>query len=220
MHGIAPSTMHHAQMLWDFMSLRQPCTAADAILCLGSNDIQVPRVGARLWQEKWAPYLIMSGGLAHQHDLAATGWSQPEADVFSREARHAGVPRDAILCERAARHTGDNFRLTRCLAEESGIMVSGRLIIVAKPYMTRRAQATAEMAWPEVETIVQCEDVELISYLHRWQDPQRILHLMVGDMQRIMVYPERGFQRRQPIPEDVRLAQEALIAQGFDRHLP
>ncbi|WP_275287644.1 helix-turn-helix domain-containing protein [Halomonas elongata] len=66
----------------------------------------------------------------------------------------------------------------------------------------------------------QCENVELIDYLHRWPDPQLILHLMVGDMQRIMVYPERGFQCRQNVPEDVRVAHEALIALGFDKHLP
>jgi hypothetical protein len=42
---------------------------------------------------------------------------------------------------------------------------------------------------------------------------------MVGDLQRIKIYPEKGFQIAQEIPDDVWQAYEQLVAMGFDRHL-
>ena len=42
---------------------------------------------------------------------------------------------------------------------------------------------------------------------------------MIGDLQRIRVYPERGYQIPQEIPDDVWAAFEALVAAGYDGHL-
>ena len=42
---------------------------------------------------------------------------------------------------------------------------------------------------------------------------------MVGDLQRIKVYPGKGFQIHQEIPEDVWDAYEQLVRLGFDQHL-
>jgi hypothetical protein len=42
---------------------------------------------------------------------------------------------------------------------------------------------------------------------------------MVGDLQRIRFYPEKGFQIYQEIPAEVWNAYERLIQLGFDKHL-
>jgi len=42
---------------------------------------------------------------------------------------------------------------------------------------------------------------------------------MVGDLQRIRVYPEKGFQIAQEIPADVWEAYEELVQMGFDSRL-
>ena len=39
---------------------------------------------------------------------------------------------------------------------------------------------------------------------------------MVGDLQRIKIYPEKGFQIEQHIPEDVWKAFEFLVAAGYN----
>jgi hypothetical protein len=41
----------------------------------------------------------------------------------------------------------------------------------------------------------------------------------VGDLQRIRIYPAKGFQIPQVIPEHVWTAYEALIAAGYNRYL-
>jgi hypothetical protein len=46
-----------------------------------------------------------------------------------------------------------------------------------------------------------------------------VIGIMVGDLQRIRLYPERGFQIAQEIPEDVWSAYELLVYAGYDRFL-
>jgi len=42
---------------------------------------------------------------------------------------------------------------------------------------------------------------------------------MIGDLQRIKVYPQKGFQIFQEIPDDVWTAYEQLLALGYTKHL-
>ena len=42
---------------------------------------------------------------------------------------------------------------------------------------------------------------------------------MVGDLQRIRIYPALGFQIPQEIPDDVWEAYERLVAAGYDSRL-
>jgi hypothetical protein len=46
-----------------------------------------------------------------------------------------------------------------------------------------------------------------------------VISIMVGDLQRVKLYPLRGFQIPQEIPGDVWEAYEALVAAGYNRHL-
>ena len=48
---------------------------------------------------------------------------------------------------------------------------------------------------------------------------EEVIHIMVGDLQRIKIYPEKGFQVYQEIPAQVWAAYEELVALGYDSHL-
>ena len=48
---------------------------------------------------------------------------------------------------------------------------------------------------------------------------ERVINIMVGDLQRIKMYPEKGFQIYQQIPSEVWNAYETLLRLGFDKHL-
>lgn len=211
--------IHHAEVLWQYLNLRHEAAASDVILCLGSNDLAVARVGAELWHRRLAPYIIMTGGLAHIGDLAATGWDRTEAAMFADVARTSGVPAEALITETEAKNTGDNFRLSRALLPQPLATGLRTVLVVSKPYMTRRAYATGHVQWPGITLRMQSEAVELQPYLSRWADSARILNLMVGDFHRIMVYPALGFQAPQNVTEAALAAFRALVSRGFDRHL-
>ena len=216
---IAQEAWPSAEIIWRYMRLVHEPRPVEFILCLGTNDIHVAHHAAKLWHEGHAKQIIMTGGLAHQGDLARTGWDRPEAVVFAEAAERLGVPRSAILLENQATNTGDNFQFARALISNRRSQLPKELIVVAKPYMTRRGFATGCCVWPGVTLHMQCEEIGLREYLGRWNSPARILNLMVGDLHRIMAYPALGFQIPQEVPAEVSQAFETLVSLGYRHHL-
>ena len=207
-------------IVWDYMKLVHRPERADAVLTLGSFDPEAATRAAELWREQWAPLIIMSGGIAHQGTLLESGWDRSEAEVFADVAVEAGVPREVILLEDQAQNTGQNFTLGKALAEWHGLAIR-RLLVVAKPYMTRRGYATGRKVWSSAELRMQCQDIDVRDYFARDPQPERTLRAMIGDFHRIIVYPSLGFQVEQEVPEPVLISARALVAAGFgDRLLP
>jgi uncharacterized SAM-binding protein YcdF (DUF218 family) len=209
----------HALKLWDYHRLNQPPGSADAILVLCSYDTSVAERGAQLYLEGRAPLLIFSGGLGA---ITRNLWSEPEADQFAAVARRMGVPDESILIENRSTNTGENVVFTRRLLAERGLDPQS-FILVQKPYMERRAYATFKRYWPEKPAVVTSPQFSFDEYLrghtNRALSEDEVVGIMVGDLQRIRLYPDKGFQIPQEIPEEVWAAYEALVAAGYDKHL-
>jgi len=208
-----------AERLWQYHHMGQRLERADALLVLCSHDTAVAERGARLWLEGWAPLLIFSGGLGV---ITSRMWSEPEADQFARIARGMGVPAESILVENRSTNTGENVIFTRRMLAELGLDPR-QFILVQKPYMERRAYATFRRFWPEKEAVVTSPQSSFEEYLEKYTNPgltkDDVVSIMVGDLQRIRLYPARGFQVAQEIPADVWEAFEELVRAGYDRHL-
>jgi uncharacterized SAM-binding protein YcdF (DUF218 family) len=215
-----PASIHSlAKKLWNYHLLNQPLQPADAIFVLCSYDKRVAERAAQLWLEGWAPLLIFSGGLGV---ITRTMWSEPEADQFARIARNMGVPADAILIENRSTNTGENVLFTQQMLAGQNLDVT-KFLLVQKPYMERRSYATFRKVWPEKLVRVTSPQASYEEYLDRFSNPdlsqEQVIHIMVGDLQRIREYPQKGFQITQEIPPDVWEAYEALVAAGYNQHL-
>jgi uncharacterized SAM-binding protein YcdF (DUF218 family) len=208
-----------AVTLWNYHHVHHQLEKADAILVLCSHDLRVAQRGAALFLEGWAPLLIFSGGLGV---ITRSIWTEPEADLFAKIARDMGVPADRILIENRSANTGENVSFTRQLLAERNLEI-GKFILVQKPYMERRTFATFRKVWPEKQVIVTSPqdsfDEYISKYSHPGLTPDDVISIMVGDLQRIKIYPDKGFQIPQAIPDDVWAAYEALVEAGYDRHL-
>lgn len=208
-----------AQKIWDYHQLRHEVSHADAILVLCSHDTIVAERGAELFLQGMAPLLVFAGGSG-----AITGrlWHEPEADLFARIARDRGVPETCMLVENRSTNTGENVSFTRRLLADRGLDPRS-FILVQKPYMERRAYATFRKVWPEKAIQVTSPRVTLADYLarhaHEALSPDDVVSIMVGDLQRIRIYPAKGFQIEQEIPDEVWAAYEELVKAGYDRHL-
>jgi uncharacterized SAM-binding protein YcdF (DUF218 family) len=175
--------------------------------------------GARLFLEGWAPLLIFSGGLG---TITRRIWREAEADQFAQIALSMGVKKEQILVENKSTNTGENVLFTKRLLAEKKLEPE-KFILVQKPYMERRSYATFRKLWPEKEAVVTSPQVSFDEYLdkytHRELTSDDVISIMVGDLQRIKVYPEKGFQIHQEIPAEIWLAYEELIRCGYDQHL-
>ncbi len=214
-----PRLRPHVERLWQYHQLNHELRRSDAILILCSHDRIVAARGAQLWLDGWAPLLIVSGGLGV---ITSRYWSAPEADQFADIAVAMGVPRERILVENRSTHTGENVLFTRRMVESMGLDLRS-FIVVQKPYMERRAFATFRKVWPEKELVVTSPRLSLDEYLAGYTNEplsaDDAVGIMVGDLQRVRLYAERGYQIPQEIPDDVWQAYEALVAAGYDKYL-
>lgn len=208
-----------AEKIWRYHQLNHQVSNADAILVLCSHDTAVAERGAQLFLEGCAPLLIFSGGSG---SITRRLWQEPEAERFAQIAVAMGVPKESILIENRSTNTGENVLFTRQLLTERHIEV-GKFIVVQKPYMERRSYATFRRVWPEKELLVTSPTASFDQYLSKYSNAalssDDVISIMVGDLQRIKLYPSRGFQIHQDIPDDVWAAYEELVQAGYDKHL-
>jgi uncharacterized SAM-binding protein YcdF (DUF218 family) len=208
-----------AERLWDYHHLNHRLERSEVILVLCSHDTAVAERGAQLYLEGWAPLLVFSGGLGV---ITKNLWSEPEAELFARIAREMGVPDPAILVETRSTNTGENVQFTRTLLAERGLDPQS-LILVQKPYMERRTYATFKNYWAGPRVSVTSPQVSFEEYLKGYSNraltEDDVVGIMVGDLQRVRLYPEKGFQIPQEIPADVWAAYEELVRAGYDKYL-
>ena len=204
-----------ARVVWDFHHLHHSLAPADCILVLGSHDTRVAARGAEVYLAGWAPLLLFSGNLGA---LTSGLWNRPEAEIFADVAAEMGVPRERMLIEPRSTNTGENVDFSRTLLAERGLRPT-RAIAVQKPYMERRTYATFKQRWPELDVIVTSPQVSFDDYPNDAIRRDDVIHIMVGDLQRLILYAEKGWSIPQTIPADVRVAFDRLVEAGFTRRL-
>lgn len=212
---ITSEVLSLAKIIWDYHHVNHTLVPSDCILTLGSHDTRVAHRAAELYHQEWAPLLIFSGGLGR---LTEGMWQESEADLFARIAIEKGVPPSAILIENRSTNTGENIQLVQQLIKEKE-MDPAIFIVVQKPYMERRSLATFEKNWPGKSFVVTSPQIAFEDYPNDDISMEQVINIMVGDLQRIKIYPEKGFQTYQEIPAPVWQAFERLVALGFNKQL-
>jgi uncharacterized SAM-binding protein YcdF (DUF218 family) len=206
------------EMIWAYNQLQQQPRAADLLLVMGTNDLRVADHAAFLAKKFAYRYIVCSGGKTHRQSFMNETFGGVEANVLAARLIERGIDPQLILHEDQATNTGENVIYTRDLLIQRGTIIkTGQLVHV--PSMERRALATAQRQWPEVEWSVSSWGGSYEDYV-AGADEQRFINIMVGDTCRILTYVDQGFQTEQPMPDDVRQALGKLIESGFNRHLP
>jgi uncharacterized SAM-binding protein YcdF (DUF218 family) len=204
-----------ARVVWEFHHVGHTLEPADAVLVLGSHDTRVAERGAELFLAGWAPLLVFSGNLG---SLTSEIWSRPEAEIFAEVAAAMGVPRERMLIEPRSTNTGENVSFCRALLAERGVTVR-KAIAVQKPYMERRTLATFQQRWPELQVVVTSPQMDFEAYPTGDITREDVIHIMVGDLQRLMLYAQKGWSAPQGIPDEVMDAFQCLVAAGYTRRL-
>jgi uncharacterized SAM-binding protein YcdF (DUF218 family) len=204
-----------ARIIWDYHHVGHALAEADVILVLGSHDTRVAERAAEVFLGGWAPLIVFSGRLG---SLTSGVWTRPEAEIFAEVAAAKGVPRERMLIEARSTHTGENVSFCRALLAERGLHPR-RAIAVQKPYMERRTLATFQQRWPELDVRVTSPQLDFDAYPCADITRDDVIHIMVGDFQRLMLYGRKGWSAPQEIPDDVMDAYQDLVAAGFTSRL-
>ncbi|MDX3067823.1 YdcF family protein [Streptomyces scabiei] len=200
-----------ARRLWDYHQMGhapQPCSVA---IGLGSHDLGVADTAVDLYKRGMAPLLVFTGATS---PTTRERMPRGEAVHYRERALELGVPGSAVLVEPQARNTGENIRFSKALLEDAGVAVSS-VLLISKPYEERRSYATARKLWPDVEIVSASTPMTFNDYVDSIQDARLVIDMLVGALQRLLIYPEHGFMISQPVPDDVVEAYERLCREGF-----
>ncbi|MFD6759674.1 YdcF family protein [Streptomyces roseolus] len=203
------------RLLWEYHQMGhapRPCSVA---IGLGSHDLGVADTAVDLYRRGLAPLLVFTGATS---PTTRERMPRGEAVHYRERALELGVPASAVLVEPRARNTGENIRFSRDLLSGAGVEVSS-VLLISKPYEERRAYATAKKVWPEVEIVSASSPMTLQGYVDSIGDPRLVIDMLVGALQRLLVYPEQGFMISQPVPAEVTAAYERLRDAGFTSRL-
>lgn len=199
------------QVLWNYMKMNHEIRNADCIIGLGTMDINVANVASELYLKGYANKLIFSGGLGK---ITSKLWNETEAEKFAKIAIQRGVPSNNIYLEKESTNTGDNFRFSKKLIENLKLDIKS-CIIVCKPYDEKRAYATFKKIMPEYDGIVYSENISCEEYYQKYGNEW--VHVLVGDIQRMKIFYEKGWQIKMDIPQNVWKAYETLVKKGYDK---
>lgn len=211
---VSEAVWHHAEIVFDFLAEVPPLPDhADLILAAGTYDLRVADHAADLYLRGFAPRVICSGGYGK---VTSKLFHKPEAELFAERCIQLGVPESDIAAESRSTNTGENFRfshdLLKDLKPETGI-------IACKPYMAKRAWATGTKQWPEVTWFASGVPLSFEEYLTDQITFEDTVQLMVGDLQRLWIYEEKGFQAHVDVPDSVKQAYRALAEAGYDQYV-
>lgn len=206
-------------ILWDYMHLNQKPEKADCIVGFGCYDEDIPSRCAELYHAGLAPVVVFSGGLGRN---TSGLWSQAEAERFARIAMAEGVPGNRIILETKSTNSAENLLFTPEILAERGIRAE-KIISVHKPYMERRLRAAMGIYWTDVQAIYTSPQVTLEEHIAHAEavgmTERGVIETIVGDIQRMKLYPQKGYQVPVEIPEPVWQAYQALVELGFTGQL-
>ncbi len=206
-----PDVLSAAETLWRYHCIYDTPQPADFIIGLGSYDLRVADRCVDLYRQGLAPRVLFTGRHGH---WTRDRFAASEARVFADRAISLGIPATAIELEERATNIGENIAFSAAITG-----TEATTILVTKPQTQRRCHATVKKRRPWAAGSVTAPLHDLAEQPTEMFPMRHLISEMVGDLHRIRIYPEAGFQIPQDIPDDVAAAFELLVERGFTAHL-
>jgi hypothetical protein len=105
------------------------------------------------------------------------------------------------MLEPRAANTAENVRFTGELLYRNGGHPRN-IVLATKPFMQRRVWATMAVEWPEVPASLASERMTLDEYFTEDLPPEKVIPIMLGDLQRVWIYGRRGWSAAQIVPPE------------------
>lgn len=210
------SEKRHCKTLWDYLNINNKIVPSDVIIICGGHDLSVAREAVRLYQNHFAPIIVVSGGI--EREIFGKSKKALEADIIGKIIVEDGVPAKDVILEREAKNTGENLDYSEKLLDRLGVDFK-RVIMIQKPYAGRRALCMAKKKWPSREIIMDAEKTTFEEYFTSDIPERKIINMMVGEIQRLILSPSFGWMDTIEIPGDVLKSYEQLCNLGYTDRL-
>jgi len=148
----------------DFIFVKDKPRKADLIIVSGSSQRQLPQKAITLYKAGLAPKILFTGGFNPKID-------KNECDFGKEIALKKGVAQGDILTENKSLNTKEIIKNYKIPCK--------RIILVSKPYHSRRLKMTFAKFFPRSELlIVPVMDERKITSKNWWKDKEKITRVM------------------------------------------
>ncbi|EMY69774.1 YdcF family protein [Leptospira vanthielii] len=212
---ITEKDLESANLIWNFLSIRDTFQKSDLIFVLCSHDLRVAKYAVDLYKQGLAKYILFSGGL---NFFTKHIFPNSEAEAFANLAISENIPKEFIIIENKSSNTGENIQFSKQLLYSLNLKFEN-IIAVQKPSMTLRIKLALDKQWPDGNFSIASPNYSLFDAPHSHSNLFMIINEIVGDLQRIIEYPKLGFQSDTIIPDQIILAYCQLIENGYNLHL-
>ncbi len=156
--------------------------------------------GAELLAMNLAPHAVITGGFGK---LTQSRFHMSEARLFANRIQEHGIDSGRLFLEEKSTNTGDNIRFSMELLKKQKSTPTS-VILVQKPYLERRAYATCKCQYPALSVMTTSPVLDFNTYVCEGELPvEDVIGLIVGDTERVLMYPKLGFQIPQDMPQEV-----------------
>lgn len=211
--------IENLKVLWDYTHLNLPLEKSDLIIGCGCGNLQIPVKCSNLLKDGYAPKILFCGGLGK---ITKDILKKSEAEVYKDIALKEGISENDILIENKSTNTGDNFRYALKVIENNNIKAS-KIIIVHGPFSERRTLYTAKTILKDKQLYITSPDIsfeEFLDYLKQNKYKEKeIISVIVSDIQKMIVYPQFGWQLETIVPSNVLEAYNFFKDLGFDEYI-
>lgn len=207
--------INNAKLIFDFLNIRDDTICqSDLIIGFGHFDMKIPVHCGRLYSKGLSKKILFTGGVgAGSADL-----KQPEAIEFKQELlrKCSNIPDEDIITEEKSTNTGENIIFSEkvLLSLDHGFCFQNgikRIIAVASPYRQRRVYLALRKLYPDLKIYnappQSTFEEELSLFAGKGQN---LIEQVVGELEKLIVYPEKGFIIKEIIPREIMNAYEIV----------
>lgn len=206
------------KILYDYMNINDKLEKCDFIMGCGCANLAIPKRCAELYFKGYGKYIVFAGGLGKTTKHL---FSKPEAQIYKEIALKCGVPEQKIIIEDKSTTTPQNFKNTIKILEQEKRKYS-RIIIVHSVITTRRTLATAKAYLGDTKiymTTVKTTFEDFIDKLKKKELLNETICVLVGNIQRMIIAPQMGYQIEEVVPSQVLDAYHYLKQKGYTKYI-
>lgn len=210
----------HLKKIWNYMVLNEAYPPCELIMGCGCANLTIPVTCSDLFKQGFGKNILFAGGLGK---LTKEMFSQSEAEVYEKIAIEQGVSPNRIFLEKQSTNTGDNFRLSIPILVQSNIP-SDSILIVHNRLSERRTLSAAKAIMPNKKIYITSGKLTFNDFVQKLEkrteaEVHSIISVLVGDIQRMIVYPQFGWQVHQSISEEVLTSYSFFKQKGYNTYI-
>ncbi len=206
--------------IWNYMVLDEPIQKCDLILGCGCSNLDIPIKCSKLLKQGYGKNILFTGGLGK---ITQNIFFKPEAEIYKEIALREGIKEEQIYIENQSQNTGDNFRFSSRIIEENNIK-SDKILIVHNKLSERRTLATAQCIMKDKQIFITSPSSSFETFMEKLEKKEteersNRISLLIGDVQRMLIFPQFGWQIEQEVPTKVLESYEVLKNKGYTKYL-